>query len=211
MIREPITGGAAYMEAEALGALLARGHVAESYRVAVEPTAALEPVSRALARALADRGITVTGITTRGRASAAQGGHVAVLVAALGFIAVVMTVVGLLGLSSSLGVAVAERTRELGVLRAIGATPGQVQRMVVFEGVALAGVSWVGAVAVSTILSGVVARVLASISAQPLAPRQSVVASALWLVVVLGGAALVSVVPARRAARMSVREAVATA
>lgn len=211
MIREPITGGAAYMEAEALGALLARGHVAESYRVAVEPTAALEPVSRALARALADRGITVTGITTRGRASAAQGGHVAVLVAALGFIAVVMTVVSLLGLSSSLGIAVAERTRELGVLRAIGATPGQVQRMVVFEGVALAGVSWVGALAVSTILSGVVARVLASISAQPLAPRQSVVASALWLVVVLGGAALVSVVPARRAARMSVREAVATA
>ena len=111
------------------------------------------------------------GAITARRFAAAQGGHVAILVAALGFIALLMAVVGLLGLASALSVATAERTREFGVMRALGASRGLALRVVLAEGAVIAVASWALAVVLSLPLSAVVGRVLASIAAQDLAPR----------------------------------------
>jgi putative ABC transport system permease protein len=43
-------------------------------------------------------------------------------------------VVGALGMASATGIGILERTREIGVLRAIGATPGMVFQLFVAEG-----------------------------------------------------------------------------
>jgi putative ABC transport system permease protein len=55
------------------------------------------------------------------------------LITTLIAMAAVMGAVGLLGLGSMMSVNVLERTRELGVMQSLGATPSTVRRMVVHE------------------------------------------------------------------------------
>jgi len=120
-------------------------------------------------------------------------------------------VVGLLGLASALSVATAERTREFGVLRALGASRGLALRVVLAEGALIGLASWAGAVALALPLSAVVARVLASIAAQDLAPRLDPTAVAVLLAALMAGAVAASLAPALRASRWTVRQSLALA
>ena len=65
----------------------------------------------------------------------ALSGHVYILIFALIMMSVIMAVVGVLGLMSAMGTSVIERTREFGVMRAIGGRSGTVMRNVISEGV----------------------------------------------------------------------------
>ena len=70
-------------------------------------------------------------------------GHSAILSFSLYFLSILLGIVGLIGLSSALGSSVAERRREFGVMRTIGATPQSRQadraRRGIRPGVAVAG------------------------------------------------------------------------
>jgi putative ABC transport system permease protein len=57
------------------------------------------------------------------------------LIATLIVLAAVMGAVGLLGLASTMSINVLERTRELGVMQSLGATPATIRRMVVLGAV----------------------------------------------------------------------------
>ena len=160
-----------------------------------------------LTAALARIGVDVRSVQTEARIASAQGGHVYILVFALGFIALVMAIVGMIGLASSLGVSVFERTREFGVMRAVGCSTRMIVRTVVAEGVLIALVSILVAVAASRVLSLTVGSVLASISAQELTLTISPSGVAVWAAGLLVGTALVSSIPALRAARITVRDA----
>ena len=211
VIDETLTPGAAYVSPATFDRATGAGGLASVLRIALrdrdDDSAALAAISQALAR----DGLAIRGAITARRFAAAQGGHVAILVAALGFIAVLMSIVGLLGLASALSVSTAERTREFGVLRALGATRGLALRVVLAEGLVIAVASWALAVALSLPLSAIVGRVLASIAAQDLAPRLSVSAVVLLLAALLVGAVAASVAPALRASRWAVRESLALA
>jgi putative ABC transport system permease protein len=145
-------------------------------------------------------------VVTDKRLEAAQSGHVYILVVALGFIAMVMAVVGLLGLASALGTSVIERTREFGTMRAIGMRSRDVIRSVLGEGVLIGLLSWTVAVIVSLPMSAWVGAVLASISSQELSPRLSPSGAGLWLCVVLLGSMLVSYYPAKRASQLTIKQ-----
>ena len=114
----------------------------------------------------------------------------ALLIAAFAGVALVLAAVGLYGLISY---TVTQRAAELGVRLALGATPGQVGRLVLGQGLGLAAVGVVvglaGAVAATRLLEGL----LFSVSATDL--RVYVGLSALLLTV----AALACYIPARRA------------
>ena len=69
--------------------------------------------------------------------------HFEILMKALLALAGLTALVGALGLSSSVAVSVLERTRELGVLRAIGASGKQVRNIVIAEGMLVGGLSLV--------------------------------------------------------------------
>ncbi|MCG2585700.1 ABC transporter permease [Massilia sp. TS11] len=56
-----------------------------------------------------------------------------------GFIGVIVLVIVLFAVTNTLAMAVLERTREIGTLRAMGATPGEVMKVFTLEGVSLAG------------------------------------------------------------------------
>jgi putative ABC transport system permease protein len=210
VIDETLTPGAAYLSPSTF-ARVAGGHATGVLRVALRDRDADRPALATVTQALARAGIAPRGAITARRVAAAQGGHVAILVAALGFIALLMAVVGLLGLASALSVATAERTREFGVLRALGASRGLALRVVLAEGAVIGVASWAAAVVLALPLSAVVARVLAAIGAQDLAPRLDPGAVALLLAALLAGAVAASVAPALRASRWTVRRSLAFA
>ena len=103
-----------------------------------------------------------------------------------------------------------ERTREIGVMRAIGASDGAVLRIVVVEGIIIGLLSWVigGLLAfpVGAALSSAVGRILFQ-TALPYTFSATGVFTWLGIVVILAGIA--SFLPAWNASRLTVREVLA--
>ena len=207
IVREHLTPGTAYVTPARFGAVTGSGPLTNTVRIALQSGTDADSASRDVAGALQRHGIAVRSVQDEARVGAAQGGHVMILVVALGLIAAIMSIVGLLGLSSSLGVSVVERTREFGVMRAVGARTRSILLMVVAEGLLIAVASWLAAVPLAVLLSRTVGGVLARISTQQLDLRLTPFVAAAWLGAVLPAAILVSLWPARRAARLTVRQA----
>ena len=104
----------------------------------------------------------------------------------------------------TLSVAVVERTRTYGTLRAVGATPRQLRRVVLAEALALGVPATLGGMLVGAGLAWLLIGVLSSLIHVPrpaLLVQPSAVITA--VIVGLGATALASLVPARRAARIS--------
>jgi|SRR6201991_2129946 len=118
--------------------------------------------------------------------------------------------VGGLGLMTTMSLNVLERRREMGVLRAIGATPRIVWLMVIAEGLVIGVLSWAIAALfawpvskfVGDSLVGMMFRSGLDFTFEPLG-------LVIWLVVSIGLSAVASFVPAWRASRATVREALA--
>jgi putative ABC transport system permease protein len=138
-----------------------------------------------------------------------QAAHVYILLALAAVIVLAMAAVGTLGLATALMGQVMERTREFGILRALGASTQHITRGILAEA-ALAGIlSWVVALALSIPLTLLSVRALAATIQQPLGAQWSIAAPAAWLVLGVAFAAAASIYPARRAAALTVRQALA--
>jgi putative ABC transport system permease protein len=164
----------------------------------------------ALERAFERAGMAVNGITPMIVNRRAIEDHLVIIVAALVLGASLVVLVGGLGLASTLALAVVERTREIGVLGAIGAGPRQLGRMIVFEAVVIGVLSWLVAILGSVPATLAIASATGRMFIRtPLAMTMSPFAIATWLVLVVALSAFVGLHPARRAARLEVREALA--
>jgi putative ABC transport system permease protein len=120
----------------------------------------------------------------------------------------VLALVGGIGLMGTLSINVLERTREIGVLRAIGASNGSVAQLVIVEGLMIGGLSWLAGMAMayplSCVLSSAVGIALIRTPLENTFAWSGVVVS---LVVVVVLAAVASFLPAWNATRSSVRAA----
>jgi putative ABC transport system permease protein len=117
--------------------------------------------------------------------------------------------VGALGLSSAVAVSVMERTRELGVLKAMGASGSQVRNVVLAEGLLVGGLSLALAGVLGLALAWGLGAAIGRMSfALPLPLTPSYAAAIGWALAVIVLSALASALPAMRAARLTVREAV---
>jgi putative ABC transport system permease protein len=133
-----------------------------------------------------------------------------VLVVFLLIMAILLAVVGGIGLMGTMSLNVMERTREIGVMRAIGATDGSIFKIVVIEGIVIGLLSWViGAVLAYPLSVGLSNAVGISILQAPLSYQFSIYGAGLWLVVVIVLAGVASLWPARNASRVTVREVLA--
>jgi len=125
-------------------------------------------------------------------------------------LAIVMGIVGGIGLMGSLSISVVERTREVGVLRSIGGTSPVIMTMFILEGVLQGMMSWVLAVPLSWLLARPLAAILGeTIFKTSLDFAYNYTAVAVWLVAVICIAFLASIIPAHAAGRISVRESLA--
>jgi putative ABC transport system permease protein len=133
-----------------------------------------------------------------------------VLIYLLLAMAVLVAVVGSIGLMSAMSINVVERTGEIGVMRAIGANAATIVGVFVVEGVLVGVLSWLLAVPLSAPgaygLSSVVGQAIVQI---PLDFAYSTTGALLWLLIVVLLSALASLAPALRATRVSVRESLA--
>lgn len=134
--------------------------------------------------------------------------HMKVLVNSLLAMAVLMAIVGTIGLTSTITMNVLERTREIGVMRAIGATPQRIAKMIVTEGIIVGLLSIVIAFATSIPLSYFMGKFIGHISFMtPLMLTISITAIIIWVLLTLIGSYLASVLPARRANIVTTQEA----
>lgn len=128
------------------------------------------------------------------------------------FLAILVAVVGGIALMGALSISVVERTKEIGVLRAIGARTRTLLSMFVLEAVLQGGLSWVIAVLVSLAFARLLTdRMGTIILNMPLDYQYNTQAMFIWLGIVLVISMLASILPARSAARVSVRESLAYA
>ncbi len=137
-------------------------------------------------------------------------GQFNILITILSVMAVLLAVVGGLGLMGTMCINVLERRREIGVMRAIGASNGSIMRIVLLEGMVIGILSWVIGALVALPLSQVMsAAVGEGFINSELSYQFSNAGALIWLAVLLIISALASYVPARSASRLTVREVLA--
>ncbi|HEX8037276.1 MAG TPA: FtsX-like permease family protein [Ktedonobacterales bacterium] len=186
---------------------------ANMLRVAV---AGSDPAARAqtlrmIESTLIDSGVSVSKFMTDSDLRSALDGHFISIIGVLIVMAILMAVVGLLGLTSAMSTNVVERTREFGIMKAIGGTRATILRVVVSEGTIIGFLSGIIAIALAFPLSLLGDRMSTQFIYVPLPFVIAPYSVVLWLAVVLAGAALASVIPAWRAAQIPVRETLAYA
>ncbi|MEO7990394.1 MAG: FtsX-like permease family protein [Chryseolinea sp.] len=136
--------------------------------------------------------------------------HMKVLINSLMTMAILMGLVGTLGLMSTMSINILERTREIGVMRAIGATPKKIRNLIVWEGLLIGGLSIFIAVVLSLILSTYMGRLIGNMAFRtPLSLTISILALGIWVLIIVAGSYIATLYPARRANKITTREALA--
>ncbi|NOX31816.1 MAG: ABC transporter permease [Actinobacteria bacterium] len=159
---------------------------------------------------LIDNGIEVVAIATAIEGRESLDDHLLIIVGLLIIMAILISVVGGLGLIEAMSISVLERRRELGVMRAVGASTRDVLWVVVVEGMAIAALSWLVALVLSIPASVVVAGVTGDLFLQtPLSVSFSVTGVGLWFVIVVALAIVSSAIPALEATESPVRQSLA--
>ncbi|MDM8532103.1 FtsX-like permease family protein [Anaerolineales bacterium HSG25] len=133
-----------------------------------------------------------------------------IIVSLMFFMAVLLAVVGGLGLMGTMSINVLERTREVGVIRAIGASDFAVLQIVLIEGVLIGIISWLISVLIALPISKLISDVIGrQFLGAELAYAFSISGALLWLVLVIVLASIASFLPAWSASRLTVREVLA--
>ncbi|MBI4790695.1 MAG: ABC transporter permease [Chloroflexi bacterium] len=172
--------------------------------------ATIRAVADKLQALYAQRNMKVIAITTRPGDRTQMQMQFVIVVYMLLAMAILAALVGGIGQMGALSIGVIERTKEIGILRAVGARSGTIMRMFMLEGVLQGALSWLFALPISLVfaplLGGNLGRIMFGANLEYQYDTQSAV---LWLVVVLVIGALASIGPARSATKISVRQSLA--
>ncbi len=127
----------------------------------------------------------------------------------LALMAVIIGVVGSIALSGTLSLSVMERIREIGVLRAIGASSWAVARLFVGEGLLLGWLSWLIALPLSLPAGQLMVLALGQAFRNEYVYHYTPLGALLWLGIITVLSILASWLPARSAIGISVRQSLA--
>jgi len=175
-----------------------------------EPGAQAE-LSRRLRGALEAQGFEVGSSQLMAESRRVLEDHLLLVAGFLMIMSQAMIVVGGLGLASTMSLSVLERTREIGVLRAIGARHGAILTMVQAEGLVISIASWALAIPLSipmsVILGRTFGRIMMPVRITTLVPESSGMLA--WLGVVVLVSLVACAWPAYRATRVTTAAALA--
>ncbi|MFD7616434.1 ABC transporter permease [Streptomyces sp. NPDC059802] len=146
-------------------------------------------------------------VQTRGEYARSSAGGIDMMLTLVYALLALAVLIALLGIANTLTLALHERTREMGLLRAVGQTRGQLRSMVRWESVLVAAFGTAGGL----LLGGFLGWVLVEASAGDTAVAFDLPPLRLLVVALVGIAAgaLAGRRPARRAARLNVLRAIA--
>jgi putative ABC transport system permease protein len=118
--------------------------------------------------------------------------------------------VGVIGLMGTMSLNVMERTAEIGIMRAIGATDAVVMQLVIVEGLIIGLVSWiVGCVLAFPISNMMSSAINKAIFGGSSSVQYTWTGFLIWLGAVIVLSIVASILPARNAARLTIREVLA--
>jgi len=208
------SGYIAYTDYVSLSQLIHQSEKAVTYRIlATQPDLTEEEqelLSQRIEAHLNEKGIRISDISTGGSlaSNAAQG--FAALTGLLLFLSSLTAIVGSIGLAGTMSINIMERTREIGIMRAIGATNPILLKLVIAEGLLIGLISWV----LATLLAFPISKLLSdsvsySLFGNPSTFEVTPIGFLLWIVVVLILSILASLLPAYNATRLTIREVLA--
>ena len=201
-----------YVNYEYLSRVIGTPGQAYSVRVLTEQhdAATQKRISEQIKSLYERRGIQIGSIQLGTDFISSQKSQTDILVYIMLVMATLIAVVGGIGLMGTMSINVLERTREIGVMRAIGASNGDIQAIVIVEGIVIGLISWVISIALSIPITGVLTYgVGMAIIQSPMAPVYGVSGILAWLLFTLFLAAVASAIPARHAASLTVRDTLA--
>ena len=157
---------------------------------------------------LDEAGFTPSGGETQSAWKATIANQLGILVTFLVIMATILSAVGVIGLTGTMTINVLESTREIGVMRSIGASHASIFGIFITEGVVVALMAWAAGAVLSWPLSAWLVNALGTAMAVPLAYKFSWSGVGMWLVLVVLIAVVSSLLPAWSASRVSVRDAI---
>ncbi|MFC2069051.1 ABC transporter permease, partial [Chloroflexota bacterium] len=164
-------------------------------------------IAEAVEKRLADSGIKVSQSATIAEFAGSIISQMDFLIMFLMAMAAMAALIGGLGLAGIMSLNVMERTREIGVMRSIGASNNMVGGIVLIEGLLIGILSWAVAIPLSIPLTLLFNVMLGSMMLdQPLVFVFLPTGVLIWLVIVVIVSVVASLLPAYRAIKMSVRE-----
>ena len=137
--------------------------------------------------------------------------RMSILIYLLTGMAIVIAIVGAVALSGTLSINVLERTREIGVMRAIGASGPVVAGQFIGEGLILGWLSWLIAWPLSLPAGQLVVNALSELLGTELVYQASEAGVLYWLAIISILAVIASWFPAQKAAQTRVQESLAYA
>ena len=205
-------GLVAYASYDYVAALLKRPYHAASYRIVTEQhtLAYQEEIETQVATHFRDLGYKVHKVEAGKKLTESIPSLLGIITNILLVMALMTALVGSMGLTGTMGMNVMERTREIGVMRAIGAHNGIVLELVIVEGLIIGLISYVlGGVLsfpIGVFLSNVISMAIFSVPAEVAVTAQGFV---IWLLIVMVLSVVASLLPARNATRLTIREVLA--
>lgn len=149
-------------------------------------------------------------VQTRGEYAQSAAGGIDMMLTLVYALLALAVLIALLGIANTLTLAIHERTRELGLLRAVGQTRAQLRAMVRWESVLVAAFGTAGGLVLGGFLGWVLVKASDGATSSAFAFAVPPVQLAVVVLVGLAAGALAGLRPARRAARLDVLRAIAT-
>jgi len=204
-------GFSAYSSFDYLSELTGQANKAITFQVVSDrpglTAAEQDRLAQSIEARLTAEDIQVADLTTGAYLTGIAGSGFGILTLFLLFLAVLTALVGSIGLAGTMSMNVMERTREIGVLRAIGASDRILMKMVLVEGMIIGAISYL----LGALLAFPISKLLSDGISQAIFDAPSTLGFTptgfgIWLGVVVVLSFVASVIPARNASRLTIRE-----
>ncbi|HYF81828.1 MAG TPA: FtsX-like permease family protein [Clostridia bacterium] len=201
---------AAYVNSEYLSQVLQKEGYARNAVIVTSKhsSSSQSEIAKLLEQKMAEKGMHVSSLIKIADYREAIENHLLFIATFLIMMSVLVVIVGGLGLAITISINTLERTREIGIMRAVGASTNSITGIVVTEGVIIGILSWFISMVLSWPLSRFVSYKFGMIFFEaPLEFAASISGFVIWLAIVILFAALASFYPSWKASQMPVRNA----
>ena len=208
MLGDPL----AYANFEFVSSLMHLPNQATSYRIITESHDATSQreLTHRIDRFLSERDFAVQSIQSGYLRQANATQAVNTLVIFLLIMAILTAFVGSIGLTGTMSINVLERTREIGVMRTIGAVDTVIMQSIIIEGLVIGLITWILAIGLSFPISSLLLTIVGeAMMGSAMTLSFTPLGILIWLGVVIVLSVFASIIPARNAARLTINEVLA--
>ncbi len=183
-----------------------------SFRIITEAhdAASQQVLAQRIDRFLSDRHYAVESVKTGTSFRESFGMAINSLIIFLLIMAILTAFVGSIGLTGTMSINVLERTREIGVMRTIGAVDSVIMQSVIIEALIIGLITWILAIGLSFPISSVLLTIIGqAMMGSAINMIFTPLGLLLWLVIVVVLSIFASILPAWNAARLTINEVLA--